>query len=97
MPKALKSLAMANPHKSEQTRACGGKTKVKSVPKGVNKKLRGNVGTRVLFLTRISQIAQIFWEERHLAAPFLLFFPANSKRQRRDRISPGRKPWVANK
>ena len=23
-----------------------------------------------------------------------IIFPANSKRQRRDRISPGRKPWV---
>ena len=47
MPKALKSRervpAMANPHKSERTRACGGKTKIKSVPKGVNKK---NFATR---------------------------------------------------
>ena len=42
MPKALKSRervpAMANPHKSERTRACGGKTKIIPVPKGVNKK-----------------------------------------------------------
>ena len=40
---------------------------------------RGNGGNGN-FLTQIPQIAQIFWEERHLAAPFLLFFPANSKR-----------------
>ena len=48
---------------------------------------RGNAGTRERgnggngnFLTQIPQIAQILWEERHLAAPFLLFFLANSKR-----------------
>ena len=28
---------------------------------------------------------KFFWEERHLAAPFLLFFLANSKRWKRDR------------
>ena len=40
VPKALKLRervpAMANPHKSERTRACGGKAKITSVPKGVN-------------------------------------------------------------
>ena len=42
VPKALKLRerlpAMANPHKSERTRACGDKAKITSVPKGVNKK-----------------------------------------------------------
>ena len=42
-------------------------------------------GNAWIFLTQISQIAQIFWEERHLAAPFLLFFLTNSKRRKRDR------------
>ena len=41
---------------------------------------RGNAGK---FLTQILLIAQILWEERHLSAPFLLFFLANPKRQRR--------------
>ena len=31
---------------------------------------------------------KFFWEGRHLAAPFLLFFSANSKRQRRGFFQP---------
>ncbi len=41
-----------------------------------------------IFLTQISPITQILWEDARLAYPILFFRPANSKRQRRDLFQP---------